>query len=100
MMCCGAYNPCKDGSGCYACHPEKLGKPEWELLVRNRQLDDLEDLLLRAKHHYYCEADPIMTDSRYDMLEHVLKLERPKSVVILGVGCLICFETKSFYRMG
>lgn len=53
---------------------------------RNTKMADYaEELILRAKEHYY-SGDDIMSDNAFDKLERNLKLLRPDSPVLEKVG--------------
>jgi NAD-dependent DNA ligase len=70
-----------------------MAKPETWVMIRSRQLDDIEYDLLQAKHAYYCVGKPEMTDAQYDRLEDVLRRERPDSPVLSTVGCGLCYKS-------
>lgn len=81
---------CKPRAGCYECCPDKIESPEWGTLVRNRQLDEIVEDLIRWKHKYYCEGSPEVSDARYDLYEEVIRRERPDHWILDAVGCTLC----------
>lgn len=81
---------CKEGAGCFECKPEEVGTDKWPVLVRNRQLDELEEEMVIYKHKYYCEGNPAVTDAQYDLYEDILRRERPTSWILSSVGCPSC----------
>ena len=50
------------------------------------RIDQLRNLILRAKHAYYYGAEPIMTDAEYDSLEDELRSLAPDDPVLAMVG--------------
>ena len=99
--CVGKNQPCKPGAVCSVCKSWgatiaeinlSLATLEAARLIRNRQLDDIEEDIKEAKHAYYCRERPIMSDASYDMLEDILKRERPNSPVLKIVGCPLCYQ--------
>jgi len=84
---------CKEGAACAACVPiEFTSTPEFGAMVRNRIVDELEDLVLECKHLYYCLGKPLVDDATYDYYEDVLRKQRPDSPVLNMVGCPLCYN--------
>lgn len=50
------------------------------------RIDDLRNLILKAKHAYYYSAEPIMSDEQYDSLEDELRTLAPDDPVLALVG--------------
>jgi len=50
------------------------------------RIDQLRDLILKAKHAYYFGAEPIMSDAEYDSLEDELRALAPDDPVLALVG--------------
>jgi hypothetical protein len=86
---------CSLYGACHLCKPE-IFKPmpnHKPVAQQNAEIaDQLEIELTEAKHAYYCEGKPMMTDYKYDKLESILREIRPESKVLSGVGCITCFK--------
>lgn len=50
------------------------------------RIDQLRDLILKAKHAYYFGPEPIMSDAEYDSLEDELRLLAPDDSLLAMVG--------------
>ncbi len=55
-------------------------------------MNELEKLLQRYAHAYYCLDVPEISDSEYDLLFRRLKEENPDSEILKRVGQGICKE--------
>jgi len=84
---------CKAGAGCVVCQPPEVwDSPAWPQLVKNRQLDELEDVIMQCKCSYYCKGEPLVKDATYDAYEDALRAQRPDSYVLSVVGCGLCYK--------
>jgi len=54
--------------------------------MHDPRLDELRNLILKAKHAYYYSGEPIMSDAEYDALEDQLRLLAPDDPVLALVG--------------
>ena len=50
------------------------------------RIDQLRDLILKAKHAYYFGSEPLMSDAEYDSLEDELRAIAPGDPVLVMVG--------------
>ena len=57
------------------------------------RIDQLRDLILKAKHAYYYSAEPIMSDAEYDALEDELRALTPDDPVLALVGAPVPADT-------
>ena len=55
-------------------------------MMPDPRLDELRNLILKAKHAYYYSGAPIMSDAEYDALEDQLRLLAPEDPVLALVG--------------
>lgn len=66
------------------------------------RLDEIRNLILKAKHAYYYSGEPIMSDAEYDALEDQLRQLVPDDPVLAMVGAPVSGEgmlTKARHRL-
>lgn len=56
------------------------------------RLDEIRNLILKAKHAYYYSGEPIMSDAEYDALEDQLRQRVPDDPVLALVGAPVSGE--------
>lgn len=84
-------------AACSSCRPEIFKTPKdvpdnyWEI-VELARIYRIEDMLIDAKHNYYCLGQEVMDDKRYDFWEQELRKLKPDSKIFTEVGCLLCYE--------
>ncbi|MGB4333666.1 MAG: hypothetical protein WBJ41_02325 [Chromatiaceae bacterium] len=61
-------------------------------MMPDPRLDELRNLILKAKHAYYYSGAPIMSDAEYDALEDQLRLLAPEDPVLALVGAPVSGE--------
>jgi DNA ligase (NAD+) len=62
-------------------------------MLKNASIQQLRDLILKAKHAYYYSGEPIMSDAEYDALEDQLRQLAPDDPVLALVGSPIPADT-------
>ena len=89
MTCCPKH------SMCAACKPDHFSKSVFRMSSsewKKACLDVIEAEMIEARCAYYCQGEPIMSDSKYDKLEDIMREQRPDSIVIDAVGCVRCYK--------